>query len=323
MELSADTLLLLWDKLFWPLIRLLFFISVGLIIAIIIESLDWTKKISALSRPLILIGNFSERVGAAFAMALISGVAANTMLAESYNHGHLSKKELILANLFNSLPTYFLHLPTVIVITLPLIKSAAFIYVGITFGAALLRTFSIVLVGRLLLDKPQTPTTIPLNESKRASNSPLWDKIKKRFTKRMRKIVVYTIPIYIIIFIMNRLEVFDSIEQAMAGYLHFIPWLSPQALGIITLHLAAELTAGLAAAGALLQEGVLNNKEIIVALLIGNVISSPVRAIRHQFPYYAGIFKPQLATELIFYNQCFRITSLILVGGVYLWITSG
>ena len=99
--------------------------------------------------------------------------------------------------------------------------------------------------------------------------------------------------------------------------------ISPQAMGIITLHLAAELTAGLAAAGALLQEGVLSHRDIILALLIGNVISSPVRAIRHQFPYYAGIFKPQLATELIFYNQCFRILSLVFVGSIYFIISSG
>ena len=323
MEVSADTILLLWEKLVWPLLRLLFFISIGLFAANLIESLNWTKRVSALSRPLIRIGNLSERVGAAFTMALFSGVAANTMLAESYNDGFLNKKELVLANLFNSLPTYFLHLPTVIVITLPLIKSAAFIYVGITFGAALLRTITIVLIGRLILDKPEVPVSLSIPERKVDEKSKILSKTWKRFKRRMRKILVFTIPIYIVIFIMNRLDFFNYIEEIMAGYLHFVPWLSPQALGIITLHLAAELTAGLAAAGALLQEGVLTHREIILALLIGNVISSPVRAIRHQFPYYAGIFKPQLATELIIYNQCFRILSLVFVGSIYFIISAG
>lgn len=323
MEVSADTILLLWEKLVWPLLRLLFFISIGLFAANLIESLNWTKKVSALSRPLIRSGNLPERVGAAFTMALFSGVAANTMLAESYNDGFLNKKELVLANLFNSLPTYFLHLPTVIVITLPLIKSAAFVYVGITFGAALLRTVTIVLIGRLILDKPEVPVSLSIPARKVDEKSKILSKTWKRFKRRMRKILVFTIPIYIIIFIMNRLDFFNYIEEIMAGYLQYVPWLSPQALGIITLHLAAELTAGLAAAGALLQEGVLTHREIILALLIGNVISSPVRAIRHQFPYYAGIFKPQLATELIIYNQCFRILSLIFIGSIYFIISAG
>ena len=166
MDFSADSLLLLWEKLVWPLIRLLFFISIGLFAANLIESFNWTKKVSALSRPLIRAGNLPDRVGAAFSMALFSGVAANTMLAESYNCGYLNKKELVLANLFNSLPTYFLHLPTVIVITVPLIKSAAFIYVGITFGAALFRTFTIVLIGRVLLNKPDIPASLTIPDIK-------------------------------------------------------------------------------------------------------------------------------------------------------------
>jgi len=244
------------------------------------------------------------------------------MLSESYTKGLLNKRELVLANLFNALPTYFLHLPTVIVITLPLIKSAAFIYVGITFGAALLRTVTIVLIGRLLLDRPDEPVVIQPSENAVSSKTDILTKTWKRFRRRMKKIVMFTIPIYIAIFVLNRLDVFNYLEDIMAGYLHYLPWLSPQALGIITLHLAAELTAGLGAAGALLQEGVLSNREIIVALLIGNVISSPVRAVRHQFPYYAGIFKPQLATELIFYNQSFRIISLILVGSIYFLVSS-
>jgi len=50
---------------------------------------------------------------------------------------------------------------------------------------------------------------------------------------------------------------------------------------------------------------------------VGNILSSPMRAIRHQFPYYAGIFKPKLAAALIFWNQGVRIFSLVLVGTMY------
>ncbi len=322
MDGSADTIILLWDKLVWPLARLLVFISIGLFAANLIESLNWTRKISQLSLPLIRMGHFSERVGASFSMALFSGVAANTMLSESYNNGFLNKKELILANLFNSLPTYFLHLPTIIVITVPLIRSAAFIYVGITFGAAVMRTIVIVIIGRLILEKPKTAVQLQKAQNSKKSISEIFVKTWRRFKRRMKKILVFTIPIYIIIFVMNRLDFFNYIEEIMAGSLHFLPWLPPEAIGIIVIHLAAELTAGLAAAGALLQEGVLSQREIILALIIGNIISSPVRAIRHQFPYYAGIFRPKLAAELIFYNQCFRVFSLLFMGLGYLIISS-
>ena len=275
--------------------RLLLFISIGLIVANLLESLNWTRRISALARPLVRFGHLSEQAGAAFSMAIVSGVAANTMFSEAYEKEQITRKELVLANLFNSLPTYFLHLPTVIVITLPLIKGAAFIYVGITLGAALLRTLSVVLMSRYFCPTPAR--AVMLKDPRPAPKSwpDILDKTWRRFKKRMKKIIIFTVPIYIVIFIMNRLAFFSAIESFLADHLDFIPFLTPQAMGIIALNVAAELTAGFAAAGALLQDGVMSYNEVVFALLIGNILSSPLRAFRHQLPYYAGIFKPGLA----------------------------
>lgn len=321
----TDILPQLWPSLIWPLIRLIFFISIGLLVANFIESLNWTSKIAALSRPLVRFGNLSETAGASFSMALFSGVTANTMLSEAYEKKTILKKELILSNLFNSLPTYFLHLPTVFFITAPLIKGAAIIYVGLTFGAAIFRTVSIVVLSRFLLPAVnkadvQVVVTADQNDKKidwRGAFSKSW----KRFKKRIRKIIRYTVPIYILVFLMHRVGVFDALEAGMADYLSFLSWLTPQSMGIITLHIAAEFTAGLAVAGALLQEGSMDYREVVLALMVGNVLSSPVRAIRHQFPYYAGIFQPAMAAELIIYNQIFRIGSLMLMGCLYFVFT--
>ena len=120
---------------------------------------------------------------------------------------------------------------------------------------------------------------------------------------------------------MHRIGYFREVEQAVSGYLAYIPGLTPQAMGIITLQMVTELTAGVAAAGALLHEGAMSHREVILALLVGNILSSPLRAIRHQFPYYAGIFQPKIALELIVCSQAFRILSLILVGTAYFILT--
>lgn len=323
MDLSPEFFIMLWERLVWPLLRLLVFISLGLLVANFIEALSWTRWIALLAKPLARLGHMSDTAGASFSMAIFSGVAANTLLAEAYDKQTMTKKELVIANLFNSLPTYFTHLPTIFFITFPLIHAAAFIYVGMTVVAAILRTLSIVLVGRLILPRavsmPGTPGVVekraPVDWKGAAHKS--W----KRFRKRIRKIIKFTVPIYVVIFIMHRVGYFRELETFAAQYLELIPWLSPQAMGIITLHLAAELTAGVAAAGALLQEGALSQREIILALLVGNILSSPLRAVRHQFPYYAGIFKPALAAQLIVFSQSFRIISLIAVGVVYYYWT--
>lgn len=323
MDFSPEFFLMLWERLVWPLIRLICFISIGLLVANFIEALNWTRWIALLARPLTRLGHMSDISGASFSMAIFSGVAANTILSEAFDTQKLSRKELIIANLFNSGPTYFIHLPTIFFITLPLIHAAAFIYVGITLGAAILRTISIVLISRFILPKPENSamqTSVPKQNDAIDWRGAL-DKSWKRFKRRIRKIITFTVPIYIVIFLMHRVGYFRELEQFASGYLTLIPWLSPQSMGIITLHLAAELTAGVAAAGALLQEGAMSQREIILALLVGNVLSSPLRAVRHQFPYYAGIFKPAMAAQLIFFSQAFRIISLILIGVVYYYVT--
>ncbi len=104
-----------------------------------------------------------------------------------------------------------------------------------------------------------------------------------------------------------------------ASHAQALVWLPPEAVTIVVFHMVSEFTAGLAAAGALIADGSLSEQQIVLALLVGNVLSSPMRAMRHQFPYYAGIFRPALAVRLIAYNQTLRALSIILVTmGYYL-----
>ncbi|HEB68148.1 MAG TPA: hypothetical protein ENI88_00865 [Desulfobulbus sp.] len=317
---TADTLNQIWQHLGWPLIRLLMFISLGLLFAGFIEALNWTRQIAVIARPLTKFARLSPLTGASFSMAFFSGVAANTMLSEGFEKNEISKKELILANLFNSLPTYFLHLPTTFFIVAPLIKGAAFIYIGLTFGAALLRTMGICLISRFLLPAPAAEPQEQKKISQDNSLRSAWNRTWIRFKRRIKKIIRFTVPIYILFYVFNQIGVFAHLEQFMSRHLSFLSWLSPGAMSIITLHVATEFTAGLAAAGALLADGTMSSREIILALLVGNILSSPIRAFRHQFPYYAGIFKPALALQLILFSQSFRLFSIVTITILYLFL---
>jgi len=311
----------LWDGLAVPLSRLLLSVSVGLFVGTLIEALHWTRAVAKVAQPLVRLGRLKDVAGASFSLAFFSGAAANTMLAEAYEKGEITRREVMLSNLFNSLPTYFLHLPTLFFIAAPFIGPAAVLYVGLTIGAALLRTLGIVLLGRLTLPPlPEGCVACLLTED------PKWDwraalnKTWKRFKKRLPRMVFYTVPIYVAFFFLKRWGAFDALEASMAEHVSFLAWLPPQAMSIIAFHMAAETTAGYAAAGALVQTGGLTIKELVLALLVGNILSSPVRAVRHQFPYYAGIFKPALALKLIISNQSLRAASIALVTlGYAIW----
>ncbi len=90
-------------------------------------------------------------------------------------------------------------------------------------------------------------------------------------------------------------------------------------MGIIGLQLMAELGATLGAAGAALQDASLTPQEVVVAMLVGNVLSTPIRAIRHQFPAYCGFYRPALAVRLVLANQVLRGFSMALVLAAYIF----
>ncbi len=317
--LTHDSLIHLWLHLGWPLLRLLIYLAIGLLVALFIESLNWTRKIAVVAKPLTRFGHMSPITGAAFSLCFFSGMAANTMLAEGYEKKQLSRKELIFSNLFNSLPSNFLHLPTTFFIAAPIIKSAAFVYIGLTISAAIFRTLFIAVLSRLLFPASNTELAEP-ERPQRDQGSPFrvaLHNTMKRFKRRIRKIISYTVPIYIFFYYLSEAGFFDAAELFISQHLSWLSWLSPQAISILTFQMAAEFTAGLAAAGALLASGSMSSQEIVLVLLIGNILSSPIRAIRHQYPYYAGIFKPLLAAELIFFSQTFRAISIVLVAALY------
>jgi len=312
---------MLWQGLGWPLLRLVFFISLGLLIGNLIESLNWTHGVARLASPLVRLAHLSDITGASFSMAFFSSVTANTMLSEAFDQKKITKQELIFSNLFNSLPTYFLHLPTLFFLAVPLIKGVAFVYVGLTLLAAFLRTVCILVVGRIVLPgNKEHCVTCRLTENRVTSLSQAFYNAWLRFQGRIKRIVLITVPIYTAVFILNRFGMFGRLEEWLAQHVKLLAWLHPESLGVVALQLTAEISAGLAAAGALLDNGSLEARQVVLALLAGNVLSSPMRAVRHQFPFYAGVFRPKLAAELITYNQIFRTGSIILVGIFYYFL---
>lgn len=322
------SLLELWEGLIKPLVRLLTYMSFGLVIANIIEAMHWTRGIAKVTAPLVRLGHMREIAGASFSLAFFSAMSSNSLLAESYESGKISRRELIFANLFNSLPANLTHLPTLFFMIYSAIGFPAVVYISLTLAAAALRTAVTIVAGRFLLPPlPEEKGCVPcyLHEEREGKKS-LWQAIMgrlgKRLVKRLVKIMAFTVPVYIFMFMMQRLGWFQLAQDWIASYVSFMSFLRPEAVGIVVFHLAAEFSAALAAASAVLTGGALTERDIVLALLVGNVLSTPMRAFRHQFPSYVGYFKPAMAFNLVVANQLLRAVSIIFMGTMYYWWTA-
>ncbi len=321
LEETHFNLSFLGRRVLFPLTRLMAIMAGTLFLTAVIEAKGWSRMVAAISRPLIRLGNLSDWSATAFTTAFLSGIAANTMLWNSYKEGKISKKEMFLAALLNvGLPSYFLHLPVTFAIIVPLAQEAGILYMAITFVAAILRTIFIILAGRLFLkngdDQPQGLGDSGKKEKKKPGIMPLF---KKYVTKRLFSIALYTIPIYMLVVLLRLHGFFDMLQHATANILrtNAVP---VEGISVVVFSIVTEFSAGAAAAGAMLQEGVLTVKETVIALVLGNIIATPIRALRHQLPRYLGIYTPGTGLALLLLGQSLRIVSVVMATGIFLLI---
>ncbi|MDJ0784172.1 MAG: nucleoside recognition protein [Desulfosarcinaceae bacterium] len=306
-------------RLLLPMARLIGFIALGLVVGQAIEAAGWTRRMAALTGPLFRLSRLGPQCGAAFSAAFFSGAAANGMLLEFYETERITRRQLFLANLMNQVPVYFLHLPTTLFIVLPMTGRAGVIYFGLTATALVVRTLAVALYGRSTL--PPLAEVVPLPGKGQHTCGPaktIWAAVRQRLPGRIQRIVVYVVPIYIAVFLAHSIGYFDAARHWMARFI-VTSVLPVEAMSMVILGFAAEFTSGFAAAGAMLTAGVLTVKQTALALIIGNVVAFPIRALRHQLPHYMGIFSPRLGVELLLMGQGVRVASLLLVGALYYW----
>lgn len=323
LSVSMETLI---NRLFVPMLRLLGFITLGLVVGQIIESTGWTKYLAILARPFFRFSRLGDRCSAAFSSAFISGVISNAMLLEFYQEQRISKVQLFLTNYLNQLPAFFLHLPTTFFIVVPLTGTAGVLYFLLTFLATILRAVIVLIGGHLFLtaqtdgaDSSHADNSIEVRSAdpKPAhKKGPIFDQIKRKLPNRVISIAIFVLPIYTLVFALNTNGFFLYLNESLSDHLRldFIP---VESLSVIMLSFAAEFTSGFAAAGALMHAGVLSTKQTVIALLLGNITAFPIRALRHQLPRYMGIFSPGMGLQLLLSGQVFRVVSLVVVGITY------
>lgn len=311
----------LTGKLLYPLARLMLFILIGLTVGQVIESTGWTKYLAVFAGPFFRFGNLGRQCSAAFTAAFVSGVSANAMLLGYYRDGTINRQQLYLSNFVNQFPAYFLHLPTTFFMVIPLTGRAGVIYFILTFLATVLRSALFLLYGHLrVVPSAGEGKDIAHGQEIKGRKKPgLVEGIRKKIPTRMVNVAVFVLPIYVLVFVINQMGVFEALNGLMSRFVvtKFMP---VESLSVVILSFAAEFTSGFAAAGALLDAGVITVKQTVLALVIGNIMAFPIRALRHQLPRYIGIFSPRMGTEILLMGQGFRVTSLIVVAAVYYYL---
>lgn len=317
-KLTLDTL---FPKLLLPLFRVLCFLAVGLLAGQILELTGWSARLSRAGAPLTRWAGLKEESGAAFIASFVSGVLANTLLMNYFTEKKLNRRELTLTYLLNAgLPLYLVHLPTTFFVVCSLAGQAGLVYTALNFAAACMRS-GVVLVFSRFTRAPwssnEAKTEAMPTPGSGSEKARLFDEIRGKFQPRFLRLVLYTVPIYAIMFLLNEWGMFVWMREGAAAHVGSTVF-PVESAGVVIFALAAEFSSGMAAAGALMDAGALTVKQTVTALMLGTIIATPIRAIRHQLPTHAGLFTLALGARLLLLSQVFRIAGLILVMIPYL-----
>jgi hypothetical protein len=305
---------MVWQRLGWPLLRLTGLISFGIFLGLVIEALGWADGLAIFARPFMKWGHISKEMGAAFTTAFVSGTTSLSMLMTFHEEGKLSGREVIVSVLLNALPAFLRHLPTSSLVIISLVGKAGVVYLGLIMAAALVRLGTVLTYTHFAFPGSESGASAKKEETKPWPEA--FREAGRVFPSRLVRIILIVVPVYAIVVLASDAGLFDWLRGALAHGVasRFIPI---ESMSVVILSLVVESTSGYAAAGALLGAGSLSVPQTVVALLIGNIISTPIRAVRHQLPYYMSIFPPRLGLRLMLVTQAFRVGSLVLVGAVF------
>lgn len=290
----------------------------GVILAQLLVELRWIDKLSWLARPLMRLGHLHPECAGSFLVAIISPIAGHSMLARYHSEKRISRSELIISAIMNALPGYIAQGRSILPVTMPLLGVFGLIYYGLVLLADLIKTLILLTIGRFILPRPEA-AELKLQEDSKARRPTIKEALLNS-VRGSRKIVPKTlktlIPFAWAAFILIGLGVFDYAAKHLGVVAHYFP--VPQAsLPIIAARLISPIGA-YTMAGGLLSKGVLTGNDVVVALLVGTLLST-LPNIRYLVPYYFGIFGAVIGTQLVIVSTVMRVLVFaVMVGAVSL-----
>lgn len=302
------------------LIKLFILVGVACFIGAIFEYKAWSRFAAFLAEPLIRFGRLPKVSGVAFLTAIFSNNAANTLVSGSYSENRITREEMIISAMCNSYPAMVSHSLRILFPLFSAIGMAAIYYYSITFGTGLLMTIAFLLISRYRKNiSDDTDCAASVKKGEEMS----WIEILKKSSKRTSSVLIrmftITAPIYFLVAYLSKQGVFNVWKQAMPEAIG--KYLSPEIMAVLAARLGGLVNAGSVASEFLRQHNI-NAWQIVLAFLIGNVITSPIRTIRRNLPSAMGIFPRRDGLWIVLTLQSLRFLFALLAIVIILGVKS-
>jgi len=303
-------------KILNSFLKLFFIASSGCFIGTIIEQRNWSKFVAFIVKPIIRFGRLPDICATSFITSFASAHASNNMLVSAYDSKEISRGEMIIAGIANSFPRK-LFMTVKLINFIPIFPVLLVAYLSIQIFVGLSRTILLLFINRIYFNKKRKILgDKALNKiiSDKLKATPSWENsfltAKKRTMLFMKKMFLITMPIYIIVLYLSKTGVLKKIEKLIPDSLDFI--LTPEIIDIMLTRFAS-LIAAIHHSSEMLAASQVTVMQILIALLAGNIITTPFRTVKRNLPIALAIFPKRDGAWIVGLTQGYRMLASLIV----------
>ena len=272
-------------------LKLLLLVAFGCFAGSVLEYRSWHRLVTFIALPFTLFGRLPAVSGTALVTALVSNNAAGSMIAGSYSDGRISRLQMWSSAMCNSYIAMVSHSLRVAGPFIAALGLTGVIYYGITFGGGVLICLFFLVLSRSFAAPQTINNDIKEYDSGAAMLVLPWKEVfSKSFvrTKRMLlRLLTVTGPLYFAAAALTKLGVFKNIECFMPETLAGI--ISPELMTVLTARLGGMVNAAMVGKEFVEQHS-MTYTSILLALVLGNIITNPLRLVRRNLPTALGVY---------------------------------
>ncbi len=268
-------------------------IAIGILVTNYAINIGLMRKFDRLVLPISGRANISGVSALSVVTCMFSATAAYSMLSEERDAERITEREVIATTLISSFPGILSHLFTYFLpVVIPILGfTTGMIYICLRGLVALVKTFLGFVLARMWLGK-NVIATIPDGSSAHRqahkpdndsaggkNNSNAWKKSVKTTYRMLRRIVpVMFVTLFLVAILMETEIALVSATEILNTY------------------------SGLILADSFFDTGALSTKGVLIALMLGNVISFSTRFAKHSLPLHVSLFGPKLGSKIVAIN---------------------
>ncbi|WP_048202634.1 nucleoside recognition domain-containing protein [Methanocaldococcus bathoardescens] len=272
------------------LTKIILLSSIGITIASIIEETNLISKIKKITKPICLISNLPEECVVSLLGNFINPTVGKSMLAGFYKENKVNEKEVIITTIISPLPTilgesvFRVQLPLAVVI---LGYKLGIIYVFLNILSGFLQALIGILYANIFFERKQIKIGNNSDE-KIVFNREVIIKGFKKSLKILKKVIPMIVIFTFLINFLIKLGLMDVVKGLFSPIFRILD-LPGEAIAVLVANLA-HFSAGYATVDILIKNGVLNEKQALIILLIGNIIGVTMIYLKHSIGTYVSLF---------------------------------